>query len=50
MPDFRFTYKNPKSDKPCRDNILFEADNREDAIALFESDFPELKWYIITEL
>ena len=42
MKQFRFTYK--KSGK-TRNNILVEADNREDAIASFESDYPELKWY-----
>ncbi|MGB8706240.1 MAG: hypothetical protein WCD31_14535 [Gillisia sp.] len=45
MPEYRFTYK--KNGK-TRNNILVEARSREDAIASFESDYPELKWYQTT--
>ncbi len=43
MITVKFTYKTPKG--KIKNDISIESEDRESAIAIFEEDFPNFKWF-----
>ena len=43
MIDVKFIYKTPKG--KIKNNISIESEDRESAIAIFEEDYPNYKWF-----
>jgi hypothetical protein len=47
MTSFKFLYRTAKG--KIKNDINIEAPEREDAIAIFESDYPSYKWFETTQ-